>query len=159
MQLISKFMSRHFHNLSVLFKSHYIWQECYTRFLTLKVLSRIIKNSCADNRVNTCNDVYKNLVKNLAGWNWEVQSNNKEPILAAKEKWSSFMRVSDVLPQILIKTFITTVWTDWHLLFKLRGDCHDVFIEKILNKEKRSWSNYIVRHFVSFSCLDSNLNE
>ena len=36
-----------------------------------KVLSSIINNSCAENTVDVCkaSAVYKNLFKNLAGWN------------------------------------------------------------------------------------------
>jgi len=42
------------------------------------VFSRIIKNSCVENSANACKAcaVYKNLVKNLTGWNSEYQSTN-----------------------------------------------------------------------------------
>ena len=63
-------MSRNFHRLSALFKLHHIIRVI-CKNSDFDVFSRIIKNCCAENSVNACEacGVFKNLVKNLTGWN------------------------------------------------------------------------------------------
>ena len=48
------------------------------------------------NDINVCKvcTVYKNLSKNLASWNLELQPFNEEPFQTSQENLGSFMRVS-----------------------------------------------------------------
>ena len=64
----------------------------------LKVLSRIIKNSCAENSLNACKAcaVYENLVKNLTSWNKEYNPLIKNVWRLLRKNLGSFMRVSTV---------------------------------------------------------------
>ena len=64
------------------------------------VFPGIVKNSCVENNVNPCKarGVYKNLVKNLTGWDSEYQSTSKEPIQAPQE-----------IPRLLYADFFCSV--------------------------------------------------